>query len=90
MILLQVFSNEKRVIILGDTPYAPLRWIIPSNKKYFDSEAAFAKLHEINWKQSFKANIGDIVYIYVTAPVKAIKFKCVVTKTDLAESEIWR
>ena len=66
----------------------PQRWLIPSNKKYYDVEAAFTKLLKINWKQSFKAIAGDIVYIYITAPVQAIKFKCVVTETDLTERMI--
>ena len=59
-------------------------WIIPCNLKYYDVFGAFRDLKKLDWKQSNpKIEIGDIVYIYVGAPVKAIMFKCRVTKVGL-------
>ena len=64
-------------------------WIIPCNLKYYDVFGAFRDLKKLDWKQSNpKIEIGDIVYIYVGAPVKAIMFKCQVTKVGLDEIEI--
>lgn len=51
-------------------------WIIPANPKYYDVERELREGGEILWKQSNNITIGDIVYIYVTAPVAAIRYKC--------------
>ena len=58
-------------------------WIIPANPKYYDVEAAFTKENEIDWKQGKGIKTGDIVFLYVAAPVSAILYKCRVTKTDI-------
>lgn len=64
-------------------------WIIPCNLKYYDVDGAFSKLQCIDWKQSLKnVEVGDIVYIYVGMPVKAIRYKCLVNKVNLPVTEI--
>lgn len=65
------------------------RWIIPCNPKYYDVLGAFNRLDRIDWKQTVKSiDVGDEVFIYVGVPIKAIKFRCKVTKTNLPEIEI--
>ena len=65
------------------------RWIIPCNIKYYDVENAFARLKCLNWKQSNKSiEVGDEIYIYVGAPISAIKYKCRVNKINLCGVEI--
>ncbi len=64
------------------------KWIIQSNPKMFDAINAFAALGSIDWKQVINAEIGDIVFIYVAAPVKAIMLKCKAIKVNLLSSEI--
>ncbi len=54
----------------------------------YDAEAAFDELFQIDWKQNIKAEIGDVVYIYVAAPVKSIRLKCKVIKLDMPKVEI--
>lgn len=61
----------------------PKEWIIPSNPKYYDSVHAFDHTDEIDWKQGKGIRKGDIVFMYVGAPVSAILYKCVVTETDI-------
>lgn len=64
-------------------------WIIPCNLKYYDVYGAFKNLGILDWKQSNpKIEVGDCVYIYVGAPISAIVFKCLVTKTQLRKIEI--
>lgn len=64
-------------------------WIIPCNLKYYDVFGAFKNLKKLDWKQSNPTiEVGDIVYIYVGAPIKAIVFKCLVTKVKLETIEI--
>ena len=58
-------------------------WLVPANPKYYDVEAAFAGAEEINWKQGAGIRSGDIVYLYVAAPVSAILYRCRVTETDI-------
>ena len=63
-------------------------WIIPCSPKKYDVEAAFEALSKINWKQTANYQVGDVVYIYVGCPVKAILFKCRVTKVNLERFDI--
>ncbi len=58
-------------------------WIVPANPKYYDIEAAFSEAKEIDWKQGKGIKTGDLVFMYVAAPVSAILYKCRVTKTDI-------
>ena len=61
----------------------PKAWIVPANPKYYDVQKAFDEAEEINWKQGKGIKTGDMVYLYVAAPVSAILYKCRVTKTDI-------
>lgn len=63
-------------------------WILPYNErgKAFRVNDALRNLDKIEWVQNINLtniNIGDIVYMYETAPVKAIRWKCKVT-------DVWR
>lgn len=53
-----------------------IEWIVPANPKYYDVEAELQVGKEILWKQSNNIAEGDIVYLYVTEPTAAIRFKC--------------
>lgn len=58
-------------------------WLVPANPKHYDVIHAFDDKAEIDWKQGRGIIAGDTVYLYATAPVSAILFKCSVTKTDI-------
>lgn len=58
-------------------------WLIPANPKYFDLEEAFAQSDTISWKQSSNISAGDIIYIYMAAPVSAILYKCEAVEVDI-------
>ena len=61
----------------------PKEWLVPANPKHYDVIHAFDNKAEIDWKQGRGIIAGDTVYLYATAPVSAILFKCSVTKTDI-------
>lgn len=61
----------------------PKEWIIPANPRYYDIGQAFQDADEIDWKQGTGIRQGDTVFVYVAAPVSAILYKCIVTKTDI-------
>ena len=57
-------------------------WIISGNPKEYRVIEAFRELRKLDWRQSKKANInaGDIVYVFVSEGIWAIRFKCRVIK----------
>lgn len=66
-----------------------MEWLVPCNPAYYDASAAFNKLKKLNCKQSApKIECNDIVYIYVSNPVRAVRFKCIVTNLNLPNREM--
>lgn len=60
-------------------------WIISCNPDYYDVINAFNEFNTLNWKQSTNIKVGDVVYIYVSSPYKAIKYKTEVSAVNLSE-----
>lgn len=60
-------------------------WIVPANPKYYDIEAAVNENaeHTFMWKQSNNIAAGDTVYIYIAAPVSAVRYKCEAIEVDI-------
>lgn len=58
-------------------------WLIPANPKYYDLEEAFAGEGITSWKQSSSVAAGDMVYIYLAAPVSAVLYQCRALETDI-------
>ncbi len=73
-------------------------WIFPCNPKMYDAFGAFRNLPFVYWTQRLKSiEVGDAVYIYLSAPFSRIIFKCVVVDKDipfsqeiLNDKEYWR
>lgn len=63
-------------------------WCISGNPKRYDVINAFHDLGKVDWKQTANFEVGDIVYIYVSATYQQVKFKCRVNKIDLKNVEI--
>lgn len=42
----------------------------------------------MDWKQSTNVEVGDLVYIYVSVPVRTISFKCEAILVNLSENLI--
>ncbi len=61
----------------------PKEWLVPANPKYYDIVHAFDGTDEIDWKQGRGIRVGDTVYMYAGAPVKAILYCCEVTRTGI-------
>ena len=60
-------------------------WIVPANPKYYDIEAAINENaeHTFLWKQSNHIAVGDTVYLYIAAPISAIRYKCKAIEVDI-------
>ena len=68
-IILDNTLSDKKIMELVDLSY--------------DIINAFNKTDTIIWKQSNNIWAGDIVYLYVAAPISAILYKCEVLETDI-------
>lgn len=64
-----------------------MEWLMSANSNLYDHEAAFEKYGYIDWRKSVNFEEGDIIYLYVTAPIKRIRYKCIVSKTGLNFNE---
>ena len=81
-------QNCIKVFIVSKGDYMT-EWIIPCNPNLYKVDEAFSELKTLDWKQSSpKIEVGDIVYIYVSKPVQAIRYKCKVNKVNLPQIEI--
>ena len=58
-------------------------WIVPCNPKHYDIFSALASSDTIYWRQRVNFEVGDTVYIYLSAGVSAIRYKAVVINTDI-------
>ena len=84
--------RESRGYTLSKAPAAAEKapsWVIPANPAMYDVEAALKADGTIWWHQQTAVREGDSVYVYATAPVKAILWRLTVTKADepIPESE---
>ncbi|HFI0304642.1 TPA: MmcQ/YjbR family DNA-binding protein [Streptococcus suis] len=86
---------EKSRYLVGPKSYkaeqGPDYWVIPANPKVYDIDTEFAENKVVYWPQKSTIQAGDIVAIYVTAPVQAIRYVCRVLGANLenrGESDI--
>lgn len=72
-----------------------MKWIISANPNKYDVVSAFNQYDYIDWSQSANHEIGDIIYIYCSAFIGEIKFKCIVEDVNIPwenvndEDEFW-
>lgn len=59
------------------------KWMIPGNSKYFNVGGCFEKLGYVYWRQHFHFQTGDVVYIYMSSPESAVRYKCMVEGHDI-------
>lgn len=64
----------------------PRNWLVPANPRYFDVDQAFREQDTILWKQSTQVRAGDKVFLYLAAPVSAIRYQCRAVETDIPYS----
>ncbi len=95
-ILLDGSAPRDRVLDLLDISYSltaskkkrekergPVEWLVPANPRYYDVEEGFRQDPVMEWKQTSNVKAGDIVYMYMAAPVCAVLYKCRVEEADI-------
>ena len=65
----------------------PTDWLLPANPRYYDVEQDFTATGTILWHQRTRVHAGDFVYLYMGAPVSAIRYRCVITDVDLPDEK---
>lgn len=66
-----------------------MEWIISANpKNTYDAPNAFRELKKVDWKQQANMESGDVVYVYISANIQQLMFKCKVNQVDLEKQEI--
>ena len=58
-------------------------WILAANPKYYDHDKAFLDQGYVDWKQTRNFCVGDLVYVYCTKPIAKVKYKTVVSQTNM-------
>lgn len=62
-------------------------WIFSCNTKMFDIDKHFAENSTVVWK-SRGAKKDDIVYLYLSAPTKEIRYRCHVVEDNIPDNEM--
>jgi 5-methylcytosine-specific restriction protein A len=68
-------------------PMLENEWLIPGNLSTYDHIGAFDKITVITWGVKTKIQVGDIVYLYTSAPNSRIAYRCVVEKINVHDKE---
>lgn len=61
------------------------KWVFPCNTKYFDIIEHFKNSDTVVFKRNTRINIGDVVYIYLAAPIQEIRYICHVINNEVSE-----
>lgn len=60
----------------GEGEVADGYWLIPANPKLYDIDQEFAASRFVAWPQKKGVAVGHMVYIYLTAPYRCLRYAC--------------
>lgn len=77
----QLFAlvTESRQLVSQTKPPSDLAtdyWLIPANPKHYDIDQEFATSRLVSWPQKKGVAVGHMVYIYLTAPYRCLRYAC--------------
>lgn len=85
----EYIENRLTNVVDNDGLFNKNYWLCSANSSIYNHDGSFKKFGEIDWAQDKhfrKANIGDVVFIYCSSPIKQVKYKCVITQKDITKS----
>jgi 5-methylcytosine-specific restriction protein A len=66
-----------------------MNWLISANSKIYDHASSFEHHGFIDWRENRTLyRIGDAIYIYCTAPIQRIRYRCTVEAIGIPFSGI--
>ena len=77
---------KEQIIKKGEN--MPTYWLISANPKMYDHAKSFSDYGYIDWKQTNKYKVGDVVFIYSAKPIMSIQYKAKVERIDIPFSKI--
>ncbi len=63
-------------------------WFIPADRNIYDIDEAFKDLEVITWGVKTKNKLGDLIYIYLSAPDSRIGYRCIVEKINVPLDQV--
>lgn len=63
-------------------------WVFPCNIRYFNIFEHFTKGNTVVWGKKGSVHTGDVVYIYIGALYKKIRFKCHVIADEISDDVV--
>lgn len=64
-----------------------MNWILSGNINKYDIISKFEEKSYVYWNQKRNYEIGDFVYIYISAPIQEIRYKCEVTSINVKNED---
>lgn len=64
-----------------------MSWIFIASLKHFRMHDFIRDYGFVEYLQKNKVQVGDIVYLYITAPYKRVEYKMIVERTDISSRE---
>ncbi len=68
-------NDRSRKAGKGEAAEGLRKWLMPANVNHFDVPAALARDKVLLWKHGTRVKPGDLVYLYFSAPVSAIRYR---------------
>ena len=72
----------------GESSRGDRFWLIPANPKVYDIDSDFSKTGQIDWTVKNKLKVDDIVGIYMTAPIKSLRYLCRVVAREEMDNHL--
>lgn len=62
-------------------------WLLSSGNKKFQLDDCLKKYGYVDWTQTRKVEVGDVVFVYISKPIGAVKYKIKVDRVNMIFGE---
>lgn len=62
-------------------------WLLSSGNKKFQLDECLKKYGFVDWTQTRKVEVGDVVFVYISKPIGAVKYKMIVDRVKMTFGE---
>lgn len=62
-------------------------WLLSSGIKKFQLDECLKKYGFVDWTQTRKVEVGDVVFVYISKPIGAVKYKMKVNRANMTFGE---
>lgn len=62
-------------------------WLLSSGNKKFQLDECLKKFGYVDWTQTRKVEVGDVVFVYISKPIGAVKYKMKVDRVNMTFDE---